>query len=67
MSPLFTVLQRIDWILQENVMQFEGWSRRRVILISEDGTHPVKTKQSRVQTRMSTWLNMAEWVRCMAR
>lgn len=30
-------------------------------------THPVKTKHSRVQNRMRTWLNMADWVRRMAR
>lgn len=31
------------------------------------GTHPVKTRHSRVQKRMRTWLNMADWVRRMAR
>lgn len=29
--------------------------------------HPVKTRQSRVQKRMRTWLNMADCVRRMAR
>lgn len=31
------------------------------------GTHPVKTRHSSVQKRMSTWLNMADCVRRMAR
>lgn len=30
-------------------------------------THPVKTRHSKVQMRMNTWLNMAEWVLWMAR
>lgn len=30
-------------------------------------THPVNTRQSRVQKRMSTWLNMADCVRRIAR
>lgn len=29
-------------------------------------THPVKTRQSKVQIRMRTWLNMAELVLWMA-
>lgn len=36
-------------------------SSREERLGSED-TYPVKTRQSRVQMRMRTWLNMAEWV-----
>lgn len=31
------------------------------------GTHPVKTRHSRVQKRMRTWLNMADCERRMAR
>lgn len=44
-----------------------SWTRRRGWRTPAGRTHPVNTRHSRVQNRMSTWLNMADCVRRMAR